>query len=100
MADLIEQIDRVRRLARGQEDWSMLMLSARIDLQRHCLMHAHSVRHSIVRPGDSIPDPKPLRVYAEEICDRMLADMPITPEQHRLMAEYVTDRIRTHALER
>jgi hypothetical protein len=46
------------------------------------------------------PDPKLLRVWAEEACDAILAD-PEYPDGHgwRMLAEYCNDLIRTHVLE-
>jgi len=99
MADLIEQYQRVRALARGQESWTSLTLSACLAVQAQALANMHSVRASKVPLGDTIPDPKPLRVWAEEVLDDLLAQRDPTPEAWRILAEYCADRIRTHALE-
>jgi hypothetical protein len=99
MADLIDHYQRVRSLARGQESWTSLTLSACLAVQAQALSNMHSVQASKVPLGTAIPDPKPLRVWAEEVLDDLIADRQPTPEAWRILAEYCADRIRTHALE-
>jgi hypothetical protein len=97
---MVEHIERVRRLARGQEGWSQLCLTSATTVLGEALLKAHTLQAIKVRPGQSIPDPKLLRVWAEEACDAILAD-PEYPDGHgwRMLAEFCTDLIRTHVLE-
>lgn len=99
MADLNESYQRVRALARGQENWSSMTLAACIAVQAEALTRMHSVRASRVELGAAIPDPKPLRVWAEEVLDDLIAERQPAPEGWRLLAEYCADRIRVHGLE-
>lgn len=97
---MVEHIERVRRLARGQEGWSQLGLASVTAVMSRALIEAQTLRGGKVMPGQPIPDPRPLRVWAEEACDAIIAD-PHSQDRRRwrMLAEFCADLIRTHILE-
>ena len=92
-------LERVRRLSRGQEGWSQIALSSVLAVQAMGLIKSHSLQASRIPYGSGIPDPKPLRVLAEECCDVVLEN----PDHGdgstwRTLAEYCAELIRQHML--
>jgi len=92
-------VERVRRLARGQEGWSQIALASVLAVQAMGLIKSHTLQSTRVPYGAAIPEPKALKVLAEEACDIILENPDYSEGSvWRNLAEFCADLIRAHVL--
>ena len=93
--EFIDQMKLVRRYARGQEAWTPQVLDSIHAVQIFSLKNSEELKN--MRAGfTGIPDPKELRVWAEDVIDSYIEnyDFAMTDKKGwRMLAEYCIETI-------
>jgi len=97
MADLTGYAT-VAKLARGQIAWATDLAPVVVGAMAESLLQSSSIRKLARDYGGQIPDPMPLAVQAALACDQIAAGNG-SGDDHRIVAEYTGDLIRSKILE-